>query len=378
MCSRISATPPLSFIRLSTQFENVGDCLINRELVRLVSEQGEVCLDTRSCPSGFARQVEHACPSDRLRTPSWSFYGEMLRQRCRRRSCYWFLMPGAITAGGRREGRFRSLLRDVPLWLAALIGVRVCQVGVSFGELSNSRIAVWRRRRRYLFRLSPRDQMSATSLRSGGIAPDPVIPDLSFELFSTSSPALHNRPSLPRTACLSFRTDQYASQLDEVAAVAHAVCRNSTPDTTWRPLVQVARDRPGMECIRSRLTESGFALPPVEDLHFDVERCLEFYRGQSLVVSNRLHALLMGASQGARILAVAEGPGGDKLRGILFDLGLQEALVDLRCLTRAGTTAQPGMFVDGRSQREQLRIAFDELFRPRNVSSIQSSSPRER
>lgn len=68
-------------------------------------------------------------------------------------------------------------------------------------------------------------------------------------------------------------------------------------------------------------------------------------------------------------LAVAEEPGGDKLTGLLHDLCLQEAVVDPQHLRRAGTSAQPGMLLDGFSQRETLRLAFDDLFRTDNSQS---------
>ncbi|MFN9370411.1 MAG: hypothetical protein ACK6D3_00800 [Planctomycetaceae bacterium] len=68
-------------------------------------------------------------------------------------------------------------------------------------------------------------------------------------------------------------------------------------------------------------------------------------------------------------MAVAEEPGGDKLTGLLHDLCLQEAVVDPQHLRRAGTSAQPGMLLDGFSQRETLRLAFDDLFRTDNSQS---------
>lgn len=378
MSSRETADWPLTFIRLNTQFENAGDCLINRELVRLAAARSDVCLDARGCPPDFAQQVVAGLPPERFYVPRWSFYGEMLRQRLLRRRCYWFLMPGAVTGAGGALGSWRSLLRDLPLRVASLIGVRACQVGASFGGLTEEFLETWHRRRSWLFRLSPRDTASVAYLQSCGIVSDPVIPDLSFHLFGSETKTLRDERGPGQLACFSFRTDQYSQQSEEVEAVARAIWRNTRPNTSWSLMVQVARDLAGMEILREKLTASGMQLAPSIDLHGDVEGCLAFYRQQSLVVSNRLHALLMGASQGARILAVAEGPGGDKLTGLLHDLGLQAAIVDPRNLSRAGTSAQPGLLVDGLPQREQLRLAFDELFRSDNSTFARNGRHLER
>lgn len=148
-----------------------------------------------------------------------------------------------------------------------------------------------------------------------------------------------------------------------MTAGALALCRRSDPATRWRTMVQVARDLPGMEALRRRLLEAGFAPGPVVDLHDDPEGCLAYFREVSLVVSNRLHVLLMAASQGARILAVTDGPGGAKLEGILGDLGLQAAATTSARLAE-GRADDLGVALDGTGQRARLRHAFDELLSP--------------
>ena len=74
------------------------------------------------------------------------------------------------------------------------------------------------------------------------------------------------------------------------------------------------------------------------------------------MVSNRLHVLLMAASQGARILAVTDGPGGAKLEGILGDLGLQAAATTSARLAE-GRADDLGVALDGTGQRARLRHA---------------------
>jgi polysaccharide pyruvyl transferase WcaK-like protein len=356
---------PLSFLQLSTQFENAGDCLINRELMRLVAEHSEICLETGHSPERFAQQVASAVPNERRRRNRLPFYAEMLFARLRRRECYWFLMPGAVIRQKTNSFPLLARVHDLALMLAFWMGVRICKLGASFGDLTDEQLAIWRRRRRWLFLLSPRDSISQTYLESRGIRCDSWIPDLSFNIFGAEADPSGAANDQETVACLSFRIDQYDQQAADVTKLAEAVCRNTPGNPRWRMVVQVARDRPGMEALHSRLQAMGVAVEPLVDVHTDVEACLDSYRGVSLVVSNRLHVLLMAASCGARVLALCQGPGGRKLEGLLRDLGLEAAIVDDSHPDRVVRSTERGLPISGLAERDRLRDAIAALFQTR-------------
>jgi len=352
---------PVSFLRLRTQFENAGDCLIHRELVRLASERGDVSVDTSACPPEFARQVLSGVAPGRLLPSSLPFFPRMLAAAATGRRCIWFLTPGGISGPPPYEKAWPTWLREAPLPIASAAGVRICHVGASFQSLTDAHVARWRYRSRWLFRMSPRDSISAAYLRSLEIPCDPCVPDLAFNLFRETRSGGEISGVRARAACLSFRTDGPPGQADHLASVAEAVCA-SRPELRWRPMVQVARDLDGMDLLRRRLLRAGFDLDPVADLHDDVESCLAFFREVSLVVSNRLHVLLLGASQGARIVAVAEGPSGPRLTGILRDLGLGGAILSPAPGAQDPLERTNGFVIDGSAARERLARAFDEIF----------------
>jgi polysaccharide pyruvyl transferase WcaK-like protein len=355
--------PPLSFVTVRTQFENAGDCIVIRELIRLLSERGDVKIDLgrHGTPQRFVDQVSSAAPAHRLLRAVKSISAPMLMARLRGRRCFWFLVPGHKTLGSRPVSPLSAWMRDLPLLLASAFGVRICQLGASFDGLSATQLKAWTRRRRRLFVLSPRDSISANYLESRGIRCDPCIPDLAFNLFVHASPHHDRRAGPDRAVCISFRTDQYAGQENDAMSVARAVWRATPCDTRWTAVAQVARDACPMQAILRRLKESQLEIEPVLDLHDDVDACLAHYRESSLVVSNRLHVLLMAASQGARILAVAAGPGGAKLRGMLRDVGLEGAILDMHALDRLGGGVQVGLHVEGSAQRARLHRALDAI-----------------
>ena len=360
---------PLTFIKLSTQFENVGDCLINRELVRLAAEFSDLVLDIRGCPTEFVKQIMDGLEPCRAKSTRWLFYPEMLFARAQQRPCYWFLTPGGITDNGGSSGAFRRWIIDLPLVLAKFMGVRLCQLGASFSGMSESHLRIWRKRRRYLEVCSPRDSQSKKYLESHGIPCDSCIPDLAFNLFChPTSTETKKEPTIP-IGCFSIRTDQYPKQLEDFLKI---MCYLD-PQIAWRSVFQVGRDEPGMKTIRQKLIGDGLAVDELVDLHSNIETALDFYRTTPLVISNRLHVLLMAASQGARILAVVGSKGGDKLEGLLNDLGLEEAILRPQDCQPERPFTPRGVHVCGAKNREAIHDAFRSLFNDQPISKPQRS-----
>lgn len=367
---------PISFVKVTTQYENVGDCLINRELIRLLAERSDVYLDTKNCPVEFANQLhsvlEHSQQNHKIL--HGSFYASMLRARLRQRDCFWFLMPGGITGKGKIGSSFKTWATDLPLRINHALGVKICQVGASFGNMSQQHINLWRQRRKFFYVFSPRDSLSAEYLTTHGIPCDPCIPDLAFNIFQ-DSPSNHPDQALAATTneqqqngCFSFRTDQTPEQEAYVRSAMQNLCERLGSHVRWKPIAQVRRDLPGMLSLSNHLLQSKFNVESVMDIHQDIEKCLAFYRTVNFVVSNRLHVLLMAASQGARILALTGTKPGDqssgaKLRGLLSDLGLEKAIVDHNQFASDNLNVHkfPGFVVTASQQQSRLRQAFDAL-----------------
>lgn len=366
---------PISFVKVTTQYENVGDCLINRELIRLLAERSDVYLDTKNCPGEFANQLhsvlEHSQHNHKIL--HGSFYASMLRARLTQRDCFWFLMPGGITGNGKTGSSFKTWATDLPLRINHALGVKICQVGASFGNMSQQHVNLWRQRRKFFYVFSPRDSLSAEYLTTHGIPCDPCIPDLAFNIFQDSSSnhldlAVASTTNEQQIGCFSFRTDQAPEQEAYVRSEMQNLCERFGPHIRWKPIAQVRRDLPGMLSLCNHLLQSKFNVESVSDIHHDIEKCLAFYRTVNFVVSNRLHVLLMAASQGARILALTGTKPGDqsssaKLRGLLLDLGLEQAILDPNHLVSDNFKEHkfPGFVVTASQQQRRLRQAFDAL-----------------
>ena len=61
----------ITFFSPKTQFENVGDALINRELIRLASDNSSVVLDVSRCPLDFVEDLSVNFDNVDLRSDSF-------------------------------------------------------------------------------------------------------------------------------------------------------------------------------------------------------------------------------------------------------------------------------------------------------------------
>jgi hypothetical protein len=384
------------FFSIRTQFDNLGDALINRELLRLCAGFARVELDLSRCPPGFRREVlgeeslsfgRSACgaPTGEGRCPSRSpgyletrergggalglhggilrLMGAMLRVRLRGRRAVWFLSPGGYVG----EIGWGELARRLPnlllLALFRLIGVRICLVGVSYERLGPRHLWLLRLRGRLLHVHCPRDRRSLDYARAQGLRPQRILPDLAMNLFGPPP-----RPGPAERVALAFRTDQRQTQAEVVAALARWLARGLPGETEFLLVAQVARDLPGMRRLQEvlRAEGRGAELVACETL----EQCEAAYDRCGLVIGNRLHALLIGGSRGCRMLACVEGTSNAKLRGLFEALGLQAQLLDMgapreeaaRVLAR---TRQAPPF-DGRPWRGRLQAGLCEILEERD------------
>ncbi len=340
------------FFSIRTQFDNLGDALINRELLRLCAGAAQVELDLSRCPPAFRRQLlpddialkEHAGTARLLLA--------LLRTRLRGARAQWFLSPGGYLG----EIGWPELLRRVPnlllLALFRLIGVRICLVGVSYERLGPRHLWLLRLRGRLLHAHHTRDRRSLEYARAQGLRPQGILPDLAMNLFD------RERPAGPADhVALSFRTDQQPGQEEAVAGLLRRL--NLPEGTAFLLVAQVARDVPGLRRLEQRLRAEGRQAELV--VCDDLRQCEDAYDRCGMVIGNRLHALLVGGSRGCRMLACVQGDLNEKLRGLFVELGLEAQVLDMDApdtTARALAQARQAPPFDGRPFRRRLQAGL--------------------
>lgn len=345
-----------SFLVLETQFGNIGDALINRELLQLLRAHGAVCVDTGAAPDWFVRML--ALPDDARRVQGRGrLLLAMLGERLRGQPAYFFFLPGGIVGELSPRQFVRKTLLLALFFVLRLAGVRFCHLGVSYERLGPRHGAYLRLKQALMHAFYVRDRRSAALLQSHRVRTSGVLPDLAFNLARRAAPRAGGLGAVG----LSFRTDQHPGQYEHVLAAVETLRAALPAGVACHLVVQVEHDQPGMARLAQHLAQAGVAVRLVEETR-DLERLQAHYAGLDLVISNRLHVLLLAASVGCQVLACVDERN-EKIVGLLESLGREDLLLPLAGLDAAAVArALAAPRLDAGAQRDALRAGVARIF----------------
>lgn len=354
---------PLATFSVVTQYENVGDAWINRELIRLIAARTELQLELSRVPQHFISSLG----LENTESTRIDGIGRLLlRQLVARftgRCSYNFMSPGANFGELHGMRLLRSWVLAGLVFFLRLIGVRVVLAGASYENLGPRHRRMLAFRSRWLFAHMVRDSSSAEYARSNGIRVTGVIPDLSL-----ATQGLSEAPpeSLPRVIAFSFRTDQSPEHLQQVSDGLLKLARALGKSVVWRPIVQVERDLPGMKELTQLLREENIEVSDPIVVADDLNAAEISYSGCQYVLGNRLHALLLGASQCAIPWAWIDPWHNIKIQRIFSELGLADQVFSIAKNDSVETLAARlvagmGARLDFAPYREALHRIFDDI-----------------
>lgn len=317
----------ISFFSIKTQFENLGDALINRELIRIAAENSQVVADLSRCEPSFASSLRRGCPGAEFINGFGDLLLRIIVARLRGYRCYYYLSPGGYFG--------KILFRELPsrvantamvilMWLA---GVKIILAAISAERLSPGSVRLFRIRRKFIYRLLVRDTLSEDYLKSVGIKVDGVIPDLAFNLFRDVDRANKRSEGSSSSIAISFRADQDKHAAERITKFLRHLTRFSPSQARLLCYSQVKRDRDFMRQLAVDAAATGISAG-FEEEYEDIDRAASVLSQCDLVISNRLHVLLIGAATGAKIVPVVDGTLNQKIRGLFGDLGVSVVSLD--------------------------------------------------
>lgn len=351
-----------AFINMHAQTENAGDALVLRELIRLVSWRIPADVYLKDAPEAFIQELDlddNSSVTAHRGDATITLIRDIVKARFGRWRCYYFLTAGA-PHGERTPKQFvTDIVRIIWLALLTALGVRVCQVGVSFENIGPRHARILRLRSRILYASVPRDQITYDYMGQLGIRATAIMPDVTINLFATPpTPYGHER----RGIAFSFRVDKDSTTRVSIKQIVKEVCEDAQPDNDLIFVGQVARDIPFMR----ELADFALSIRPDQvrflDCHQDIDAAFATYRTCSAVLSNRLHALLPALKEGASPVALTVPALDPKITGVFESIGLAERIIDVRTakLTDIRPWMDPMTF-DGSVVARELNKFFDEL-----------------
>jgi hypothetical protein len=275
------------YCSVSAQFDNLGDVVIRRAMMRWLETSGTVVhVCVKGMPPGYVHAIRGATSTREYGSHArWQL---SLLMSSLRRPTALVLAPGAQSLVSSRHEWAHLVVNLLNTVLLTGGGHVVLKLGRSYWGASTPMV----RMERYLLNRctlhTVRDVQSAEVLRT----PCRVEPDLGF-VSDHRAPVQVRR----RYLAVSLRDDRPIDD-ETLSQLAREAQRRSLALIF---VTQVTRDDTRHVRWAARLGAEVCSWTD-ESYVEQVERVLEVYRASSLVVSNRLHALVLGMSCGATAL----------------------------------------------------------------------------
>lgn len=283
MIDQRQRAPRRIFVFLGAQHDNIGDALLRRRLLRALRGEGEIHAFIGSAPEDFEEALEFS-PSDFVYQSFTRWWWTATRVSVRRRSSAYVLNAGEITPN-RHDGMWHAAL--VP---ALVVGRLRGNPGVRAGIGARGRYGLWQWPIAATVRLCRynawRDEYSRDLFQKGIVAPDWAF-DEGRRAEAPASPRPH--------IALGYRSDK--KTLSEAAATrvkSWADRRGLTPVV----VSQVERDVDANDRLAKMLGAPHIGRDACSLLERE-KAARKAYATSTMVLSNRIHALILAASEGA-------------------------------------------------------------------------------
>jgi polysaccharide pyruvyl transferase WcaK-like protein len=311
--------PAKFYFKVKTQYENLGDALINRELISEISKKGELTLDLTGTPSKFKENILPDSKSVIISKSILSFYFKMIKEAIfSKENVYYFLNPGGYGGEVSKKTLVKMNVNYLVMRLLTLIGIKICRVGVSYTQLGRRHSSVIQKMADIFHYHSVRDAISEAYCNEIGIRIGNVIPDMAFNLSVEEGEKEKSIDYL-----ISFRrfsdnkiADVFESKLKRSFINKEELC--------VRLAFQVQFDQDYQEHLANVIGSKLKILNMSNSLNGNVFT----YSGVKYVVSNRLHVLLLALSAGAIPVAVIDRAENKKIVGVFENSGLDCLIFD--------------------------------------------------
>lgn len=314
---------------LNTQFENIGDALINRELIKLAAVASDLIVFTARAPKKFLDNM----PSEELRVSYIN--GGMIRyilcvlkNVCNGADTTIILTPGGNVGEKSLKNYTFNFLYNIILWLFKIIGVKIVLLGTSFEDLGPRYMAIVKRRSKLLSFFAVRDLRSAELLEANGISSPHILPDLAFAIDIDETRLGCERNLNSPSFAFSFRFDLSHNNRADILSLVNCIS-TAYPESLLKFVVQVERDHDGMSDLANQIRRAHRGKVLVVDATSSIDVAVSAYRECEFLLANRLHALLLALSAGCVPIAALAERGDGKIKGVWQQAKLANLVIDL-------------------------------------------------
>lgn len=301
-----------------TQHSNAGDALINRELIKLMRHEGHIHTFIGKSPKKFIEQIELRDTEILKINTSIFIFVFMMVDLIRGNEVFLVQTPGDISA---KKNNIKDFIKTFIILIISILGIKVIQVGISLGEFSEKQKINYRIRSKFMHAIGLRDLISLDKAHEMKLKNFIYFPDLAFGI----NPILKNNNKIKKIG-LSFRNDNLNLEKQNllIQYLKNEFCQSGNDNLKVSIIVQVERD-----LIFAKRIATEVHCSDIDILEkYDLDELGGLYSHLDLVISNRLHVILLAALNGALSIPYIDNETNKKIIGLFENLGLQSNLED--------------------------------------------------
>ena len=153
----------------------------------------------------------------------------------------------------------------VIVYLLTAVGVKICQIGVSYEDIGPKLLLQLRVRSPVMYCHYVRDDLSRQTMEKKGIRIDGVCPDLAFSAFESEN------SSAASAVTFSFRGEQYPNQIEDIKLFIHFFLKVTKHPGPFYFVTQVKKDKFTNEALANWFQKEFGQLAVAEDGSSDIE-----------------------------------------------------------------------------------------------------------
>lgn len=316
--------------------DNLGDLVINRSLVYLLSSKGIVNVEDKLLPESFRILLVEGMPNVKLLSKGtsgykWHLLKNLATRLINRKLKVFLVEPPGHTFNLSPEVSPAHRRKLVALNFYTTLGAKMIRLGVSVGPFSPAYLKYFSRYYRKAKWLGARDTYSlhlAQEVKISSVTPFPDLAWIYPDTIQTSSIEIPRHTE--KRIVLSFREVIAGGKSDQAEA--------TFPLPSLLQLVEMAENYEVIFCHQveqdkdyvERLYRNLDTTHPKTLLshRLQIQVALSLYGRGAVVVSNRLHVLLLTILAGGIPLALTDTVRHHKILSMFHDLGIGDLVID--------------------------------------------------
>lgn len=341
--------PRTCLFSFSTQFENLGDCIINEVLLKEVGRYQPLVILGHRLPEWLTKRLE-GVPNVTICRSRPGFVQRLLKMMLSGDRTALLFKPGHMVRRPSLPGQLRMLGVAMITTMLSGLGCRVFRMGTSldeYGGLENLAQAELGRTHA-LYGVRDLDSLDAASRL--GITAATLTPDLAFLL------PYHSGTQTRNELGVSFRRRQWLDQ-DAGAELLQTILALKAGGRLEPVIVQQVRFDEEVSAKLSGALKGQIVR--FEGTDASCREVFERYERCSVVVSNRLHSLLFAWSRGAIPIAIVALGEDSKISGLFAQYSLNDLVIDVRNMQTVRSRLQE-ILAGAEACRAKLRLIFEQ------------------